>query len=248
MALKRKITKAEFDALPDVLKSEYKEHGDGYTLDTDDAAELSAALERQKKEAKAAKDRADALQKEKDDAEAARLAAEEEAARKSGDVSAIEASWQAKLDAEKKKADERAKRLQDTVRQLLVTNVARAIADEISTVPDLLLPHIEKRLAVEYDGDDAKTRVLDATGKPSAATIEELAQEFVANDKYAAIIVASKASGGNAGQHRNDGNPGGKGQSKKIADMTEAERVAHLQAVGQVEFNRQVALEHGRPA
>jgi hypothetical protein len=41
--------------------------------------------------------------------------------------------------------------------------------------------------------------VLGPDGKPSAATLDELKAEFVANEAFAPIIAGSKASGGGAG-------------------------------------------------
>lgn len=239
MALKRKITKAEYDALSDVLKAEYKAHGDGYVLDTDDAAELSNALERQKELARQEKERADRLERERQEADTARQAAELEAAKKRGDIEALERSWQAKVDAEKAKADEAANALREKLKRLLVVDKAREIAVEISTAPELILPHIERRLMADLDGDDPVTRVLDATGKPSASTVDELKQEFIANDKFAAIIIGSKANGGNAGQTRGGGNATG----KKISEMTEAERVALHRQIGATEFARRAEAE-----
>lgn len=239
--LKRKISKEDFDALPEALQAYYKAHGAGYVLDTDDAAELETALRRTQEEARAAKERADALQREKDEAEEAKRIAEEEAAKKKGDVSALEASWQAKLDAEKKKGEEVAEKLREQLRRLLVRDKARALAEEISNSPEVILPHIERRLSVEYEGDDARTRVLDSDGKPSAATIEDLKQEFVANDKFVHIIIGSKANGGQSGHSRGGGQPG----AKKISDMTEIERTTLYRELGEIEFNRRLTAERG---
>lgn len=237
--LKRKITAEEFAALDPSLQAYYKAHGAGYVLNTDEATELETALNRVKEEARLAKERADALLAEKEAAEAARIAAEEETARKKGDVTALEASWQAKVEAEKRKGEEAIEKLRAQLRKLLVRDKARALAEEISNSPEVILPHIESRLSVEYDGDDAKTRILDAEGKPSAATIDDLKQEFVANDKFAAIIIGSKASGGQSGQHRNGGHPSG----KKISEMNEIERTTLFREVGEEEFTRRVNAE-----
>src|SRR5690242_8573530 len=53
MTLKRKIDKAIFDGLNDILKAEYKQNGDGYVLDADDATELQRALAAEKEANKA---------------------------------------------------------------------------------------------------------------------------------------------------------------------------------------------------
>lgn len=239
MALKRKITKEEFEALADHFKAEYKEHNGGYILDTDEATELETALRRQSEENRSIREQLDALKAEKDEAEAARIAAEEEAARKKGDTTALEASWQAKLDKEKKDGEARENKLKDKLKDLLVRDVARSIAEEISTVPEVILPHIERRLSAEYADDAPKTRVLDAAGAPSALTVEELKQEFVANDKFAAIIIGSKANGGQSGQARGTGQPG----AKKIQEMNDQERIELHKQLGPDEFSRRVEAE-----
>lgn len=239
MALKRKINAEEFGALPELMQAEYKAHGEGYVLDTDDATELETALRRTQEEARDAKARLDAIQAEKDAANAALAAAEEEAARKKGDVTALEASWKKKVEDATAAGTTEAESLRAKLRQLLVKNKALELATEISTVPDLILPHIERRLEADLDGDEPATRVLDTAGKPSALTLDDLKQEFVANDKYAAIIIGSNASGGQSANNRNTGQPG----HKKISEMTEAERVAEYGRVGATEFNRRVAAE-----
>ena len=72
------------------------------------------------------------------------------------------------------------------------------IANEISTVPDLMSGAISARLTTEIVDGKATTRVLDQDGKPSALTVEELKKEFVANEKFSSIIVGSNASGSGA--------------------------------------------------
>lgn len=237
--LKSKIDKAAFDALPDVLKTEYKEVGGNYLLDTDDAAELRTAKQRADDEAREAKAAKLAADKRASDAEAAAEAARVEAAKKAGDIPAIEASWQAKLDAAAQTAKANEAKLKTALDKVLVEKEAIAICAEISTAPDLLMPHVLKQLVAEYDDPtDPKTRVLGADGKPSAQTIEEFKAGLIANEKYAAIIVGSKANGG-AGNQK----PAGGGAAKKISEMNEGERVAHYNRVGQVEFDRQAAAE-----
>lgn len=218
MALKTKLTKAEYDALPDALKAEYLERDGAFLLQTDAAAELIAARDREKA-------RADTLQREKDEAEAARVASEtaaaEEKARKAGDIAALEKSWEAKLAtgiaAEKARADKLQKQLDG-----MIDLKAEAIAAEISVTPELLAPVIARRLTLDLSGDKAIVRVLDANGQPSAANFAELSKEYVDNPKYAPIIRGTNASGGSA-----EGNSsGGSAAGKKISDMTEAEQVA----------------------
>ena len=104
---------------------------------------------------------------------------------------------------------------------MLVDNKALAIAAELSDSPDLILPHIKSRLTVNQ-GEDGQftTAVLDAQGKLSATTIEELAQEFRSNEKFAPAIRAGKSSGGGAREENN----GGAG-SKEWSNMSRDEKL-----------------------
>jgi hypothetical protein len=82
------------------------------------------------------------------------------------------------------------------VNKSLKDSVALTLATKISTAPELLAPKIAERLSVDMTGDEPKTVILGADGKPDATmTIEKLSQEVVANPAYKAIIIASKASG-----------------------------------------------------
>lgn len=222
MALKTKITKAEFDLLADVLKAEYKASGDSYLLDADDMNELRAAKDRETEARKLEKERADRLQAEKDTAEAGRVEAERLKALKDKDVTTLEASYKNEKEtavaAEKLNTAKRENQLRD----LLVENKAIELANEISTSPILILPHIRSRLKAELDGDKPITRVLDVSGEVSAKTMEDLKKELIDNPNFKAIIKASNASGGGAG---GGAGSGGGADGKKFSDLTEAERV-----------------------
>jgi len=234
MTIKTKVTKEEFDALPDALKEHYKELNGSYVLDSDDAEELRTAAAKAREERDAAKARLDELTAEKEAAEKAKREAEEANARKKGDIEAIENSWKAKVEEAKTAGETRATRLETMLRELLVDNKAIALANEVSTAPDLILPHIKARLMAELDGDKPVTRVLDAEGKPTALTVEELSAELVANPKFAAIIKGSDANGGGAGgKHLCSGATGA-----DFHKLTQAERTALYNKVGPTEFRR----------
>lgn len=223
--LKSKISKTEYDALSDDMKEHYKAAGDDYLLQSDGLDELRnlLATERDARkqletDLKAIKDAADAAKAAAKDAEDK---AAEEAAKKRGDISALEASWSGKVDAARNEAQAKVDKLTGMLEKLMVDNTAIAMANEISTSPTLMIPIIKARLKAELDGDTPLTRVLDADGKPSAANIADLKAELIANNEFAAIIRGSNASGGGA----NGGHSGG-GAAKKISEMSETERVA----------------------
>jgi len=194
MALKRKLTKEEFAKLPEAFKSEYIEDGDGFRLDiTGD--EDTGALKR-------AKDREAQLRR---DAEAKLRDAQEQLdalgsddARKKGDITTLEKAWQKKLDDASAESTGKIAKLTAHTTKTLLDGTAHTIAAKISTVPGLMAKAIRERLTVDFEGDEPTLRILDATGKPSALTLEQLSQEFVANKEFSSIIVGSKASGGGA--------------------------------------------------
>ena len=221
MALKRKITKAEYDALSDALKGEYKADGDNYVLDLEDSG-FDALKEEKRKE----KERADALQAQLDKDAAEKAAAEEKArkeaekaAKAAGDTEALDKSWKEKYDRDMAAKDADNKKNRTALEAVFVGKVARDMAEKISTVPDLLVDQIKKRLTVETTGDVPITRVVDVNGQPSALSLTDLEKEFLDNPAYKAIIKASDANGGGAGG--GTPNPGGAG--KKLSEMTATE-------------------------
>lgn len=225
MALKRKLESLE--GLDASLHSHYVQADGGFVLQIEgdeDTGALKRAKDHEKNlrvaaEARVAELQAsvEALTAERDTAITERDAAK---ADKGKDVQALEASWQAKVDAANARLTEVQTALTSEVERLLVTNTAQAMAAEISTVPELFQSVISSRLKVEKGADGQYfTRVLDASGTPSAATLDELKQELLANDKYAAIIISSKGTGGGAG----GSGSGGGATEKKWLEHTDQE-------------------------
>jgi hypothetical protein len=221
MALKRKITKAEFEALSDGLKTEYKADGDNYVLDLDDTGFENLKAEKAEERRKREEAERKLQEREQADAEAAeKLRKEQEkAAKAAGDVEALEKSWKTKYEADLAAERARAEAAANALETIFVDNVARQMANKISTVPDLLVDLIKKRLRVEHAGETPITRVVDAAGKPSALSLADLEKEFVDNKSFAAIIKASDAQGGGAGA----GSDGNGVPRKKLSEMTATE-------------------------
>ena len=225
MALKRKIDKATYDKLTDAVKAEYKAEGMDYVLDIEgyeDPAELKRAKDREAQGHKDEKARADKLEADLAAERAKNGDDDESKARKAGDIATLEKSWQSKVDTAKAEGKAKEDKLRAALQKRLVDGTAESIAKSISTTPNVLLPHIKARLVADFDGDEPVTRVLGVDGKVSALTLDELQKEFVANADFSAIITASNASGGGA----NGGKQGSGGATKKLADMTGAERAA----------------------
>ena len=227
MALKRKITKEQFDKLSEGVKAEYIADGDGYKLDIDgdeDTGALKRAKDREKELRQQAEEKLREAQEELD-----RISGDD--ARKKGDIATLEKSWQKKLDDQKAEYEGKVSKLSTHTTKTLVDNVASQIAHKISNAPALILPHIKARLKADFDGDEPVTRVLDAAGKISALTVDELSAEFVANKDFSSIIIASKASGGAKATSQNNGGGATNSNSDQSADLSKmnpAQLAAHL--------------------
>lgn len=228
MALKKKLTKEEHAKLSDALKAEYIEDGDGFRLDVDGDEDTGALKRAKDREAQLRKD----AEKEAKELRERLESIEGDDARKKGDIATLEKSWQSKLEKQREEYEAKVSKLTSHTTKTLVDNVASQLAHKISNAPAIIMPHIKSRLIADFEGDTPVTRVLDKDGKPSALTIDELANEFVANKDFSAIVTASKASGGAGKPSQNGGGaPKFNGQSDKPADLSKmnpAELAAHL--------------------
>lgn len=228
MALKKKLTKEDYDNLSDVLKAEYMTDGEGYKLDLsddEDTGPLKRALEREKANSATSKKRLAEVE-----AELEKL--NESDARKRGDIATLEKQWEKKIGETKTEYETRINALTGHIKKSLVDNVASGLAHKISKSPVLLLPHIKNRLVADFEGDEPVTRILGADGKPSNMTLDDLEKEFVANKDFSAIIVGSKASGG-AGGGEQRRKTGGASDSDKKLDLSKAkpsELLEHLKS------------------
>ena len=227
--LKRTIAKLE-DA-PEAVRDFYKQDGDVFVLQVDgraveDTTALKNAKDHEKNLRVAAEGKVAELAQQVTTVSGERdtIAAERDAALadKGADVSAIETSWKGKLDAALADKDNVSRELTTEIERLLVTTTANNLAHEISVVPELFSSVIAGRLKVEK-GADGKyfTRVLDATGAPTANNLDDLRKELLANEKYSPIIIAGKGSGGGAG----DPGSGGGATEKKWLEHTDEELV-----------------------
>ena len=177
-------------------------------------AELAALKGHHEKllgETKAAKAKA------KEEAEAARVAAEE-AARKSGDVSALDKSWQEKYAKAEAEYSAKLTAAQQQLQTVLVDNVAQKAAMDIAVdaeCAELLADKLRGSLGVaEVDGK-MQTVVLDADGKRSALTVDELKKQLVA--KYPRLVKGNPA-GGAGGLPQPAGGAGGSTNSGSMVD------------------------------
>ncbi|MHB2060311.1 hypothetical protein [Pseudomonas monsensis] len=160
--------------------------------------------------------------------EAARLE-REEAARKSGNVEELERSWSEKYNRREAELngmlEQERGTLSGQIRDLTVGRTATDIASALAVQGSAkaLLPHIERRLSVEQRDGKPVVVVLDAQGKLSAATLDELKAEIANDAAFAPLIAGSKASGGGAG-----GAGGGGGAPKGKIGGNKEERTAAI--------------------
>jgi hypothetical protein len=199
--LKKKLTKAEYDALTAEMKKLYKQDGDDYVLDVEGGFEDTGALKRAKQHEV---DQHNATKAKLTTAESTLTTVQEELntlkAKGPKDIRDLESSYQDKLRTEKEAGNARVKKAHDQV----IMAQAKVIATEISTVPALMAREIAARLTVD---DDGVVRVVDKSGALSATTLDELKKEFLTNKDFAGIIKVSKASGsGAAGKAGAEGN------------------------------------------
>lgn len=220
MALKKLLTKEQYDKLSDGVKEAYIADGEGYKLDdiegSEDTAALKRAKDREAQRAKEAETELTELKKKLD-------SISNEDARKRGDIDTLEKSWSDKLEKMKTDYEGTIGKFKEHTTKTLVDKVANDIAHKISTSPNLILPHIKARLKADFDGDLPVTRVLDATGNVSASTLTELETEFKTNKDFSAIIIASKANGGAGGKN---GNPSGRARENSNNDTTDLTKMS----------------------
>ena len=226
MTLALTLDAEKHSALDSALQPFYVKQDDGsYRLDADIPStdglkaktdELLGETKRERELRKAAEDRLAAL-------EAERQQALEDNARAKGDVEAIEKSYQEKMAKLDTDYGGQVSTLQKQIYDLTVGQAANNLANELSIKGSAiaLLPHIQNRLSLEQleDGQQ-KIRVLDANGNKTGMTLEDLKQEFRANEAFKPLIAANGASGSGA-----NGANGGAGQITKATDMSEADRI-----------------------
>lgn len=228
--MKRKLTKEQYEALEEGLKALYVAKGDGYALDLEDddedddsAAELERLrskrdieVEHRKKAEKRVRD----LEKQIDDDEKRRLDENDDDARKTKDIEALDKSWKAKYEKREQELLGEVGQSKAAVEHLLIDSNAQQIATRLSEVPELLSPVIKQRLRVEYVDGKPELRVLDSKGELSASSLEDLEKEIAGDKRYAPVIIASKGSGGGS-----RGNPKHTGGAKKFSELSEQERI-----------------------
>lgn len=183
----------------------YKQEGNVYVLQVDgvdtgseDVSGLKAKVEElltEKKTSEAkAREAEEAKQRALDEAAA-------EKARKAGDIEALEQSWQKKFEEQQAVLDQQSKeRAEDAIGRAAM-GISGKLADGVNQ--ENLEVFVRQRLRYE----DGEVKVTDEKGNLTISTVDQLTEEFRANERFASLVTGSKASG--SGATTQQGNTGG---------------------------------------
>lgn len=227
MTLALTLDADKHSALDTALQGLYVKQDDGnYRLDADipdtdglkaKADELLGETKKERELRKAAEERAKALEDE-------RQKALEDNARAKGDVESLEKSYQEKMQKLETDYSSKVSTLEKQIYDLTVGQAATNLANELSIKGSAiaLLPHIQNRLSLEQGEDgQQKIRVLDANGNKTGMTLDDLKQEFRANEAFKPLIAANGASGSGA----NDANGGAGGKNPQSMSALERKQL-----------------------
>lgn len=232
MALQYEIEK--LDDLDETMQQFYEQADDGkFRLKVEGVpAKSDPDAERYKEEAERYKKKHAEAEKHRKDQEKAAREAAEKAAKNSGDLEALEKSWQEKLDNSLAEKDQELTKYQQMVSQMTVGSTATSLAAELFGEDAETLKYlVEKRLSYEVKEGEPQVRVLDENGQLSAMTLDDLKNEFKNSRRLAKFVVGSRASGaGPAGKKTGAG-------TKKFSEYTGAELKA-LRSENPQEYDR----------
>lgn len=214
MALALSLNADGHGELDPTLQALYVKQDDGnYRLDAEfpdndglkaKADELLGETKREREKRKAAEERLAALELE-------RQKAADDTARANGDLDSITNSYESRIAKLNEEHGGSLTALQKQIYDLTVGQAATNLANELSIKGSAIamLPHIQNRLTLEQtETGEQRIRVLDASGNKTAMTLDDLKQEFRANEAFKPLIAANGASGSGA----NGANSGAGGQ------------------------------------
>lgn len=168
-------------------------------------------------------------------AKAARRKAEEDAAKKAGDIEALERSWNEKLEGTTGELTAKLEAAHGMVNKLTAGAAASKLAAELALPgsASVLEALIANRVVAEIKDGDARIVVRDKSGKPSASTLEDLKAELIADPALAPLLVGSKANGG--GPAGGDGSAGQNTVTRAVFDgMSQSQRAQFAKSGGKV--------------
>lgn len=221
--MKLNITKEEYEALSEDLKSAYTQTADGFGLQVEgieDTGALKRAKDHEKKARLAAEEQAKALKEQIDSLQGKLESIEHEGSRKNGDIEALETSYKKKLAEAESKFGGEISSLHKTLERRTVDAEAMRLATELSgDNAHLILPHVRAKLGFELADGDVKVRVLGDDGAPSADSLDDLKNFYFTDERFSPIVIGSKASGSGAVGAKGSGGA----TRKRLSDMTATE-------------------------
>jgi len=223
MALKLTITQEEYEALSEGFKEAYVTDGDNYKLDVsglEDTGALKRAKDYEKEQRKAAEKRSRELSDEMKGLQDQLDELKNDGSRKKGDVEALERSYQDKIAKQKEESDAAQAKLNRIIEKQTLEAKANQIATKLcGENSDIILPHIKSRMKVEITDDEAHVRVLNDQGEVTADSLDDLQNSFFTSDRFAPIVIGSKASGSGAAGRKGSGAAG----KPNLKDMSATE-------------------------
>tara|TARA_R110000796_G_scaffold17656_2_gene54205 strand:- start:19784 stop:20521 length:738 start_codon:yes stop_codon:yes gene_type:complete len=226
--MEQTLTTAQFEALPEAFKAEYTQNADVGTATLkieNDKRDLPKKLSIAEEHLKNAQASAAATKTELEKVKSERDATEADFKKQLDGASGKEQLEALKIKYDKQLEEVKAEREAEKVATLatrkaaLIKATADEFANEAAVVPDLFSPEFAKRLSVEIVDGTEVIRTVDADGKASSHSLQELKQEFLDNEKLAPILKAKIGSGSGAAS-----SPGsGAAPSKSLKEMTATE-------------------------
>lgn len=231
------MLKYKLDSLEGIEEGQqglYRQEGDAFVLEIDgldpekgaDISGLKSKVEELLSEKKASETKAkeaEAAQK------AAQAAVEDERARKAGDIESLESSWQKRFDEQQAMIDGQAAKTAEGAVRSTAMGIAAKLAEGANQ--QNLEVFIRERLRFEDD----QVKVTDESGNLTISTLDQLTEEFRANDRFASMVTGSKANGGGAAtQLSNNGGADKTATRSSFEAMSHPERAAFAKDGGKV--------------
>lgn len=184
------LSEEEFNSTPEKIRKDLVKGEDGKYRTADNDA-LKKAKDREKQEKDALKTQYEQAQAKLTEYEKQQQEAKEKGLADKGEWTKLQEEYAKKLSEIQAGFEAEKQTYSKTIHDLTVGTIAKNLAKEIATVPDLISGMIAERL----DYIDGKVMVKDREGKPSAASIDDLKKEFLLREDLKPIMIANAASG-----------------------------------------------------
>ena len=197
-----KITKEDFDKLPESVKAKFTADGDGYSLQEEDVEGLKRSKAEILAEKKRIQDEADAMKKRLDEIDASKSADEEEKLKAAGAFKELEDKLRAKLTETETKAAEREAGLLSNFKNERLTNelIKRGV---LADRAKYALADIADQVDLVSDDSGFSLKVKNGIG--DAKEFDTLIESVKTSSPF--FFAANGASG--SGASGSDGNGGG---------------------------------------